>query len=81
MKTIQMTIDESLLQQVDETVELLQTTRSAFIRWPGTSCGNYKNGMKRGIGPFRLTPVKQMIGLMSKIGGACGTRRSEMVYL
>ena len=32
MKTIQMTIDESLLQQVDETVEELQTTRSAFIR-------------------------------------------------
>ena len=27
-----MTIDESLLQQVDQTVEELQTTRSAFIR-------------------------------------------------
>ncbi len=32
MKTIQMTIDESLLQQVDRTVNDLQTTRSAFIR-------------------------------------------------
>ena len=32
MKTIQMTIDEPLLEQVDETVEELQTTRSAFIR-------------------------------------------------
>lgn len=32
MKTIQMTIDEPLLKQVDETVEELQTTRSAFIR-------------------------------------------------
>jgi len=32
MKTIQMTIDESLLAQVDETVQQLNTTRSAFIR-------------------------------------------------
>ncbi len=32
MKTIQMTIDEYLLQQVDQTVSVLQTTRSAFIR-------------------------------------------------
>lgn len=32
MKTIQMTIDESLLKQVDQTVQELQTTRSAFIR-------------------------------------------------
>lgn len=32
MKTVQMTIDESLLQQVDHTAELLNTTRSAFIR-------------------------------------------------
>jgi Arc/MetJ-type ribon-helix-helix transcriptional regulator len=32
MKTIQMTIDELLLQRVDEVVENLGTTRSAFIR-------------------------------------------------
>ena len=32
MKTIQMTIDDALLQQVDRTVQDLQTTRSAFIR-------------------------------------------------
>ena len=32
MKTIQMTIDETLLQQVDQTVAGLNTTRSAFIR-------------------------------------------------
>ncbi|MCP4359559.1 MAG: ribbon-helix-helix protein, CopG family [Chloroflexi bacterium] len=32
MKTIQMTIDEFLLQQVDQTVRDLKTTRSAFIR-------------------------------------------------
>jgi metal-responsive CopG/Arc/MetJ family transcriptional regulator len=32
MKTIQMTIDERLLQRVDQTVDALQTTRSAFIR-------------------------------------------------
>lgn len=32
MKTIQMTIDEFLLQQVDQTVQDLKTTRSAFIR-------------------------------------------------
>ena len=32
MKTIQMTIDEYLLQQVDQTVSALKTTRSAFIR-------------------------------------------------
>ena len=32
MKTIQMTIDEALLQQVDVTVQNLNTTRSAFIR-------------------------------------------------
>ena len=32
MKTIQMTIDESLLSRVDATVQDLKTTRSAFIR-------------------------------------------------
>lgn len=32
MKIIQMTIDETLLSQVDQTVEKLKTTRSAFIR-------------------------------------------------
>jgi metal-responsive CopG/Arc/MetJ family transcriptional regulator len=32
MKTIQMTIDEHLLKDVDNTVSELQTSRSAFIR-------------------------------------------------
>lgn len=32
MKTIQMTIDEPLLKQVDRTIKALNTTRSAFIR-------------------------------------------------
>ena len=32
MKTIQMTIDELLLERVDKTVTDLKTTRSAFIR-------------------------------------------------
>lgn len=32
MKTIQMTIDEELLDEVDHTVESLKMTRSAFIR-------------------------------------------------
>jgi metal-responsive CopG/Arc/MetJ family transcriptional regulator len=32
MKTIQMTIDESLLAEVDEVTQGLKTTRSAFIR-------------------------------------------------
>lgn len=32
MKTIQMTIDEPLLAQVDEMISTLDTTRSAFIR-------------------------------------------------
>lgn len=32
MKTIQMTIDEPLLAEVDRTVESLATTRSAFVR-------------------------------------------------
>jgi metal-responsive CopG/Arc/MetJ family transcriptional regulator len=32
MKTIQMTIDESLLNQVDQAIQALHTTRSAFIR-------------------------------------------------
>ena len=32
MKTIQMTIEESLLEEVDRTTEELGTTRSAFIR-------------------------------------------------
>ena len=32
MKTIRMTIDESLLEDVDRTVTALHTTRSAFIR-------------------------------------------------
>lgn len=32
MKTIQMTINEILLEQVDQTVRDLSTTRSAFIR-------------------------------------------------
>ena len=32
MKTIQMTIDEPLLAEVDEMIKTLHTTRSAFIR-------------------------------------------------
>jgi len=32
MKTIQMTIDESLLAEVDRVTQDLKTTRSAFIR-------------------------------------------------
>lgn len=32
MKTIQMTIDEPLLDEVDEVTQELKTTRSAFIR-------------------------------------------------
>ncbi len=32
MKTIQMTIEEKLLSEVDETIQVLETTRSAFIR-------------------------------------------------
>lgn len=32
MKTIQMTIDESLLEEVDGLIATLNTTRSAFIR-------------------------------------------------
>lgn len=32
MKTIQMTIDEPLLAEVDRTIQGLETTRSAFIR-------------------------------------------------
>jgi metal-responsive CopG/Arc/MetJ family transcriptional regulator len=32
MRTIQMTIDESLLAEVDEATVLLHATRSAFIR-------------------------------------------------
>jgi metal-responsive CopG/Arc/MetJ family transcriptional regulator len=32
MKTIQMTIDEPLLDEVDHAVQDLETTRSAFIR-------------------------------------------------
>jgi metal-responsive CopG/Arc/MetJ family transcriptional regulator len=32
MKTIQMTIDEPLLTEVDQLIQALKTTRSAFIR-------------------------------------------------
>ncbi len=32
MKTIQMTIDEGLLDEVDRVIQDLKTTRSAFIR-------------------------------------------------
>jgi metal-responsive CopG/Arc/MetJ family transcriptional regulator len=32
MKTIQMTIDEPLLTEVDQLIQALNTTRSAFIR-------------------------------------------------
>lgn len=32
MKTVQMTIDESLLTEVDQVIQSLNTTRSAFIR-------------------------------------------------
>ena len=32
MKTIQMTIDEPLLNKVDSAIKTLKTTRSAFIR-------------------------------------------------
>jgi len=32
MKTVQMTIDENLLSEVDQAIEMLNTSRSAFIR-------------------------------------------------
>lgn len=32
MKTIQMTLDDALLQQVDQMIKKLKMTRSAFIR-------------------------------------------------
>ncbi len=32
MKTIQMTIEEALLAEVDNTIQAINTTRSAFIR-------------------------------------------------
>ena len=32
MKTIQMTIDEPLLDEVDQIIQMMNTTRSAFIR-------------------------------------------------
>ena len=32
MKTIQMTIDEQLLEEVDQAIQKLDTNRSAFIR-------------------------------------------------
>jgi len=32
MKTIQMTIDEPLLAEVDQVIQTLNTTRSAFVR-------------------------------------------------
>ncbi len=32
MKTIQMTLDEDLVQKVDEVVRVMQTTRSEFTR-------------------------------------------------
>lgn len=32
MKTVQMTIDEGLLSEVDQVIQSLKTTRSAFIR-------------------------------------------------
>ena len=32
MKTVQMTIDEPLLAEVDQMIQTLNTTRSAFIR-------------------------------------------------
>ena len=32
MKSIQMTIEDSLLQEIDEAVKALDTTRSAFLR-------------------------------------------------
>ncbi len=32
MKTIQMTLDENLIKQVDKTIKKLGTTRSAFTR-------------------------------------------------
>lgn len=32
MKTIQMTLDETLLERIDNMVDVLDTTRSAFIR-------------------------------------------------
>lgn len=32
MKTVQMTIDEELLSEVDDVIQSLRTTRSAFIR-------------------------------------------------
>ena len=49
MKTIQMTIDELLLAQVDETVQSLNTTRSAFIR----------EALERALAQYRLRQLEE----------------------
>lgn len=48
MKTIQMTIDELLLAQVDQTVQQLNTTRSAFIR----------EALEKALAHFRLRQME-----------------------
>jgi metal-responsive CopG/Arc/MetJ family transcriptional regulator len=49
MKTIQMTIDEPLLAEVDRVIETLDTTRSAFIR----------EALQFALQKYRITKMEQ----------------------
>jgi metal-responsive CopG/Arc/MetJ family transcriptional regulator len=49
MKTIQLTIDEPLLAEVDEATERLHTTRSAFIR----------DAVKLALSRYRIEALEQ----------------------
>ncbi|MEZ4590188.1 MAG: ribbon-helix-helix domain-containing protein [Chloroflexota bacterium] len=75
MKTIQMTIDETLLEQVDRTVQSLETTRSAFIRMALEQAlqqyhvRRLEERDEVGYKPFPPTPAKQTNGKMNKNGG------------
>ena len=74
MKTIQMTIDEPLLQRVNRVAEELQTSRSAFIRdaleiaLRRTAWLSLSGNMSRAIHNNRSSPVNLMCGLKSKAG-------------
>ena len=63
MRTIQMTLDDSLVQSVDKVVKELKTTRSAFTR----------NALRDAINHFSISRLEQggvqLVGRRTGLGG------------
>ncbi len=70
MKTIQMTLDEDLVQKVDEVVRVMQTTRSEFTRAVSVSRSNNlrRDSLRRSTGEDTSAAPSR------RVNSACGIR-------